>query len=160
MFISLGPIPCYFLYKIEISRGGMLRAYSKSLAGWTRRSSRTPTSEGLELDLIRMGRRHWIQTPIFSDLRCTKLGLRTPESKNGHHFSSPANPKIGELDTDFISISLLGEFWATLTIGNFWLIFADFPISNPKIKTLCCTRSIFEIKIWFLANGFLTYRDS
>ena len=87
-----------------------------------------------------------------------KLGLRTPESKNGHHFSSPTIPKIGELDTCFvlIVISLSGEFWANSKNREFLDHFCRFPIIKPQNQNPMLHSVNFWDKIWFLVCGFFT----
>ena len=63
------------------------------------------------------------KTAIHSDLGGKKLGLRTPESKKGHHFLSSTMPKKGGWDT-FIWISFSGEFWSNFEnrefLAHFW----------------------------------------
>ena len=70
-----------------------------------------------------------------------------PNPKTDTTFCSQLFPKMVDetlVSYEYITLGrILGKFWKSWIFGSF---LADFLLKNPKIKTLCCTRSIFGVK--------------
>ena len=52
---------------------------------------------------------HWPKSSKVLMFRCPKMGLWSPDSKNGDHFFTPTSPKNGGIDICFMCLQILDE---------------------------------------------------